>query len=98
MTSSIAAIILQDTPALAGRCLGLLGRRTEAITKLTEAIALMEQFRLSNYRHAHTLEILAALLLRKAGLARAAKPTCERPRCSRRSVTPTRAVARSRCR
>ncbi|MFD4949535.1 ATP-binding protein [Streptomyces sp. NPDC058239] len=61
MTPSIAAHLRPHTLAYLGRCLGLLGRRGEAITTLTEATALMEQFD-SNYVRAGALETLAALL------------------------------------
>ncbi|MFG2629763.1 ATP-binding protein [Streptomyces sp. NPDC048473] len=61
MTPSIAAHLRPYTLAYLGRCLGLLGRRAEAITTLTEATALMEQFD-SNYLQAGALETLATLL------------------------------------
>ncbi|WP_405148602.1 tetratricopeptide repeat protein [Sphaerisporangium sp. NBC_01403] len=61
MTPSIAALTRPYTLAQVGECLGLLGHRAEAITTLTEAIALMEQFQL-NYRQARALEALAAVL------------------------------------
>ena len=47
--------------AEAMRCLGALGRRTEAISALTEAIRLMETPQ-PNFRQAKALETLAALL------------------------------------
>jgi transcriptional regulator with XRE-family HTH domain/tetratricopeptide (TPR) repeat protein len=43
------------------QCLGALGRRTEAIATLTEAIGLMETLQ-PNFRQAEALETLAALL------------------------------------
>ncbi|MFJ5261339.1 ATP-binding protein [Streptomyces sp. NPDC088387] len=61
MTASIAVLARPHILAYYGNCLKLLGRRTEAITALTEAIALMEGFN-SNFRHAQALESLAALL------------------------------------
>ncbi|AWS47122.1 helix-turn-helix domain-containing protein [Streptosporangium sp. 'caverna'] len=61
MTPSSMAFIRAIALARVGECLGLLGRRTEAIIKLTEAIGLMEQARLP-VPQAHSLETLAALL------------------------------------
>ncbi|GAA4581313.1 XRE family transcriptional regulator [Planotetraspora phitsanulokensis] len=62
MTPSIAALSLPYALVRIGQCLGLLGRRAEAITTLTEAIALMEPFQLSNYPQARALEVLADVL------------------------------------
>jgi tetratricopeptide (TPR) repeat protein len=61
MTPSIAALSRPYTLAQVGECLKLLGRRAEAITALTEAIALMEQLPL-NFLQARALEMLAAIL------------------------------------
>ncbi|WP_406356163.1 ATP-binding protein [Streptomyces sp. NBC_00658] len=61
MTPSIAAHLRPYTLADIGGCLGLLGRRAEAITALTEATVAMESFD-SNYMRALALETLAALL------------------------------------
>ncbi|GAA1277809.1 hypothetical protein Psi02_79940 [Planotetraspora silvatica] len=61
MTPSIAALTRPYALARAGECLGLLGRRAEAITKLTEAIGLMEQLQLSGLQ-ARYLEVLATIL------------------------------------
>ncbi|GAA4996506.1 hypothetical protein GCM10023317_26150 [Actinopolymorpha pittospori] len=62
MTPSIAALTRPSTLARVGECLGLLGRPTEAVTKLTEAISLMEELQLSG-QQARSLEILAAVLV-----------------------------------
>ncbi|MEU0565045.1 tetratricopeptide repeat protein [Nonomuraea sp. NPDC005983] len=61
VTPSIAAFTRPIALARVGECLGLLGRRSEAITKLTEAISLMEQAQLPAPQ-ARSLETLAALL------------------------------------
>ncbi|MER5643423.1 helix-turn-helix domain-containing protein [Streptosporangium sp. NPDC002524] len=61
VTPSVAAIIRPIALARVGECLGLLGRRAEAIVRLTEAIGLMEQARLPAPQ-ARSLETLAALL------------------------------------
>ncbi|MFC5827694.1 ATP-binding protein [Nonomuraea insulae] len=61
MTPSIAAFTRPIVLARVGECLGSLGHRTEAITKLTEAVSLMEQAQLP-VPQAHSLETLAALL------------------------------------
>ncbi|GAA4237199.1 transcriptional regulator with XRE-family HTH domain/tetratricopeptide (TPR) repeat protein [Streptosporangium album] len=61
MTPSIAAFTRPIALARVGECLGLLGHRTEAIIKLTEAISLMEQAQLP-VPQARSLETLAALL------------------------------------
>ncbi|MFD6181927.1 NB-ARC domain-containing protein [Streptomyces goshikiensis] len=45
-----------------GSCLGQLGRRTEAITALSEGIGLVDELRASDYRQADALETLASLL------------------------------------
>jgi tetratricopeptide (TPR) repeat protein len=62
MTSSVAALTRPYVLARVGECLGLLGRRAEAITALTEAIALMDQSQVSNFRQARALEVLATVL------------------------------------
>jgi tetratricopeptide (TPR) repeat protein len=62
MTPSYATFARPYSLAQVGECLGLLGRRTEAITALTEAIALMEQSQVSNYREGRAREKLAAVL------------------------------------
>ncbi|MFC6084187.1 ATP-binding protein [Sphaerisporangium aureirubrum] len=61
MTPGVAAFTRPIALARVGECLGLLGRGTEAITKLTEAVTLMEQARLPAPQ-ARSLETLAALL------------------------------------
>ncbi|WP_326642572.1 tetratricopeptide repeat protein [Nonomuraea fuscirosea] len=61
MTLSVVAFIRPIALARVGECLGLLGRRAEAITKLTEAIDLMEQVHLA-VPQARSLETLAAVL------------------------------------
>ncbi|MDH2426348.1 helix-turn-helix domain-containing protein [Sphaerisporangium sp. TRM90804] len=61
MTPSVAAFTRPIALARVGECLGLLGHRSEAIGKLTEAIALMEQAQLP-VPQARSLETLAALL------------------------------------
>jgi tetratricopeptide (TPR) repeat protein/transcriptional regulator with XRE-family HTH domain len=61
MTPSIAVLTRPAALARVGEYLGLLGRRAEAITKLTEAIALLEPFQLAGPQ-ASSLETLAALL------------------------------------
>ncbi|MGW2013570.1 tetratricopeptide repeat protein [Streptomyces sp. NPDC001927] len=58
---TVAAFIRPIALARAGECLGSLGRRPEAITKLVEAIGLMEQAKLS-VPQAHSLETLGSLL------------------------------------
>ncbi|MFE3463286.1 helix-turn-helix domain-containing protein [Streptomyces sp. NPDC059185] len=58
---TVAEFIRPIALARAGECLGSLGRRPEAITKLVEAISLMEQAQLS-VPQAHSLETLASLL------------------------------------
>ncbi|KAA9378289.1 helix-turn-helix domain-containing protein [Microbispora cellulosiformans] len=60
-TPSVAAVIRPIALARVGECLGLLGDRAEAITKLTEAISLMEQVQLP-VPQARSLETLAAML------------------------------------
>jgi tetratricopeptide (TPR) repeat protein len=62
MTPDIAALTRPYALGRLGECLRLLGRRAEAITALTEAIALMDQLQLSDYRQAYTLEVLAGSL------------------------------------
>ncbi|MFC8617290.1 helix-turn-helix domain-containing protein [Micromonospora purpureochromogenes] len=61
MTPSVAAFTRPIALARVGECLGLLGRRAEAIIKLTEAVSLMEQVQLP-VPQARSLEILAAIL------------------------------------
>jgi transcriptional regulator with XRE-family HTH domain/tetratricopeptide (TPR) repeat protein len=61
VTPSVAAFTRPIALARVGECLGLLGNRSEAITKLTEAIGLMEQAQL-HVPQARALETLAALL------------------------------------
>ncbi|MEV6864110.1 helix-turn-helix domain-containing protein [Streptosporangium subroseum] len=61
MTPSIAALTRPNALAAAGLCLGLLGRRAEAIVMFTEAISLFERFPLSGSQ-ARCLEGLAAVL------------------------------------
>jgi tetratricopeptide (TPR) repeat protein len=62
MTPDFAASVRPYSLAQVGECLGLLGRRTEAMTALTEAIALMEQSQVSDYREGRARERLAAVL------------------------------------
>lgn len=61
MTPSVAAFTRPIALARVGECLGLLGHRTEAIIKLTEAISLMEQAQLP-VPQARSLQTLATLL------------------------------------
>jgi tetratricopeptide (TPR) repeat protein len=61
MTPAIAAQSRPYALLLIGQCLGALGRRTEAITTLTEAVGLMEALH-PNFRLAEALESLAGLL------------------------------------
>ena len=61
MTPTIAAHSPPDAHFRMAQCLGALGRRTEAISTLTEAIGLMETLQ-PNFRQAEALETLAALL------------------------------------
>jgi tetratricopeptide (TPR) repeat protein len=62
MTRSIAGNVRPYALIRFGRCLADLGRRTEAVDTLTEAINLMEKLQLSNFRQADALETVAALL------------------------------------
>jgi tetratricopeptide (TPR) repeat protein len=62
MTPSIAANVRPYVLIRLGRCLADLGRRTEAIITLTEAIDLTETLQLSNFRQAEALETVAGLL------------------------------------
>ena len=61
MTPAIAARSRPYALLRIGQCLGALGRRTEAITTLTEAASLMEVL-LPDFRQAEALESLAGLL------------------------------------
>lgn len=61
MTPAIAAQSRAYALLRIGQCLGALGRRTEAITTLTEAVGLMEALH-PNFRQAEALESLASLL------------------------------------
>ncbi|MEU0481378.1 tetratricopeptide repeat protein [Streptosporangium sp. NPDC006013] len=61
MTADIVSFTRPHTLARIGHCLRLLGHRAEAITTLTEAIALMEQFQTISSQ-ARALETLAAVL------------------------------------
>ncbi|GAA3072843.1 helix-turn-helix domain-containing protein [Streptosporangium carneum] len=61
MTPSEAEFSRPIALARIGECLGLLGRRPEAISKLTEAVSLLEQARLPIVQ-AGSLETLAGLL------------------------------------
>ena len=61
MTPAIAAQSRPYALLRIGQCLGALGRRTEAITTLTEAVGLMEALH-PNFRQAEALESLAGLL------------------------------------
>jgi tetratricopeptide (TPR) repeat protein len=62
MTPTIAAFTLPYALARVGECLGSLGRRAEAITALTEAVAIFEQAQSPDFKHANALERLAAVL------------------------------------
>ncbi|MEU7890167.1 helix-turn-helix domain-containing protein [Microbispora bryophytorum] len=61
VTPSVAVFTRPIALARVGECLGLLGRRAEAIITLTEATGLMEQVQLPVLQ-ARSLETLAALL------------------------------------
>jgi tetratricopeptide (TPR) repeat protein/transcriptional regulator with XRE-family HTH domain len=61
MTPTIAAQSRADAHFRMAQCLGALGRRTEAISMLTEAIGLLETLQ-PNFRQAEAMETLAALL------------------------------------
>jgi tetratricopeptide (TPR) repeat protein/transcriptional regulator with XRE-family HTH domain len=61
MTPTIAAQSRPDAHFRMAQCLGALGRRTEAISALTEAIGLMETLE-PDFRRAEALETLADLL------------------------------------
>jgi tetratricopeptide (TPR) repeat protein len=61
MTPAIAAQSRPQALLRIGQCLGALGRQTEAITTLTEAVGLMEALH-PNFRQAEALESLAGLL------------------------------------
>ncbi|MFI9593759.1 ATP-binding protein [Nonomuraea sp. NPDC052265] len=65
---SVVAFTRPIALARIGECLGLLGDRTEAIAKLTEAIGLMEQAQMPVLQ-AGSLETLAALLAEDDGIA-----------------------------
>jgi tetratricopeptide (TPR) repeat protein len=62
MTPSIAGNVRPYALIRFGRCLADVGRRTEAVATLTDAINLMETLQLSNFRQADALETLARLL------------------------------------
>ncbi|MFE5023398.1 tetratricopeptide repeat protein [Streptomyces sp. NPDC056656] len=61
MAPSIAAHLRPHTLSHIGQCLTLLARRAEAITALSEAVALMESFE-PNYLQARAMEALATVL------------------------------------
>ncbi|MEV4249844.1 helix-turn-helix domain-containing protein [Streptosporangium canum] len=61
ITPGVVAFTRPIALARIGECLGLLGRRSEAVIKLTEAISLMEQAQLPA-QQARSLETLAGLL------------------------------------
>ena len=61
MTPGVVAFTRPIVLARVGECLGSLGRRAEAIAKITEAIGLMEQGQVPA-QQARTLETLAAIL------------------------------------
>ncbi|MEU8265760.1 helix-turn-helix domain-containing protein [Sphaerisporangium sp. NPDC049002] len=61
MSPDIVSLTRPQVLARVGQCLGRLGRRAEAITTLTEAIALMEPFQMFGSQ-ARALETLAAVL------------------------------------
>jgi tetratricopeptide (TPR) repeat protein len=61
MTPTIAAQSRADAHFHMAQCLGALGRRTEAISTLTETIGLMQTLQ-PNFRQAEAMETLAALL------------------------------------
>jgi tetratricopeptide (TPR) repeat protein len=61
MTPAVAAHSRPDALLRIGQCLGALGRRTEAITTLTEAVGLMAALH-PNFWQAEALESLAGLL------------------------------------
>jgi len=78
MTPAIAAQSRPYALLRIGQCLGALGRRTEAITTLTEAVGLMEALH-PNFRQAEALESLAGLLAkdgRTGEHARSPWPMC----------------------
>ncbi|GAA3785740.1 hypothetical protein GCM10022206_27080 [Streptomyces chiangmaiensis] len=62
MTPSVATHTRPVTLIRIGQCLGHLGRRTEAITTLSEAIDVMDTLQMSDFRQAGALETLADLL------------------------------------
>jgi transcriptional regulator with XRE-family HTH domain/tetratricopeptide (TPR) repeat protein len=62
MTPSIAGNVRPYALIRFGRCLADLGRRTEAVATLNDAISLMDTLQLSNFRQADALETLARLL------------------------------------
>ncbi|MER6514891.1 hypothetical protein ABT158_49350 [Nonomuraea sp. NPDC001636] len=94
MTPSVAAIIRPIALARVGDCLGLLGRRAEAIVKLTEAISLMEQVQLP-VPQARSLETLAVLLAEEERTAQSRRAYA---RASEVYETIGDAEASSRCR
>ncbi|MFF3410519.1 helix-turn-helix domain-containing protein [Streptomyces sp. NPDC002742] len=62
MTPSVATHSRPFALIRIGQCLGHLGRRGEAITTLSEGIALLDTLQVSDFRHAGALETLAVLL------------------------------------
>ncbi|MFD3561334.1 helix-turn-helix domain-containing protein [Streptomyces sp. NPDC058686] len=61
MTPRIAALSRPVVGIRIGQCLAVLGRRTEAVTALNEAIDLLDGLRISNFWLAQALEEVAAL-------------------------------------
>ncbi|MEU3612275.1 helix-turn-helix domain-containing protein [Streptomyces sp. NPDC006872] len=62
MTSSVVALSRPLALIRIGHCLERLGRRTEAITTLTEGTDAVDTLQMSDFRQAGALETLAALL------------------------------------
>lgn len=62
MTPSVVTVSRPLALIRVGHCLERLGRRTEAITTLTEGIDAIDALQMSDYRQAGALETVAALL------------------------------------
>ncbi|WP_329166971.1 helix-turn-helix domain-containing protein (plasmid) [Streptomyces sp. NBC_01717] len=69
VTPSVATITRPFALIRIGQCLGHLGRRSEAIIRLSEGRDLLDTLQVSDYRYAEALEALAALLVEEGRTA-----------------------------